>query len=161
MNDIIIGFSTSSSIVSRVIRWFTRSKISHAWVSFYSEELGFRLIMHATFGGYKLERWVKWKKENKIISKFSCSTDLSYGVRKMAEQLGKDYDWKSAAMLACRRWIRKFYNPVQDPDMLQCSEAITKLLHYHSFALGLDPESTTPKDLAIFCAENKSFHIKK
>ena len=156
---IIVGFSTSTSVISRIIRWFTRSKASHSWVAFDCGELGLRLIMHASVGGYKLNQWTKWRKDNQIVAMYICQEDLSDGLRKMAEQLDKPYDYWSVIMLAPKRWFGKLYkNPVQDGDKrLHCSEALARLLQAHGFAKDLDPESTTPENLLEFCAGNPAF----
>lgn len=157
--SIIVGFSTSTSVISRVIRWFTRSKASHAWVAFDCEELDIRLIMHASVGGYKLNQWTKWRKDNQVVAMFACKEDLSDGLRKMAEQLDKPYGYLVALLLAPKRWLGKLYrNPYRDNyKRLECSEAVTLLLQAHGFAKDMDPESTTPEDLLEFCTANPAF----
>jgi len=155
---IVIGFSTSDGFISKAIRWFSRSEVSHAWVSFDCGELEQRLIMHATSGGYKLNHWRRWKKGNTIVAQFVCREDLSDGLRKMAKQLDHDYDYLSVIMMMPRRWLGKlFRNPVRDRKKLHCSEALARLLQAHGFAKDLDPESTTPGDLLEFCRNSPTF----
>jgi hypothetical protein len=155
---IVIGFSTSENFISKAIRWFSRSEVSHAWISFDCAELGLKLIMHATSGGYKLNQWKRWHKGNKIVAQFVCSEDLSDGLLKMAKQLDRDYDYLSVIMLMPRRWLGKlFRNPIHNWKKLHCSEAVVRLLQVHGFAKHLDPESTTPGDLLEFCRNNALF----
>jgi len=156
--NVAIGFSTSNGIVSRVIRWFTKSKVSHAWVSFDSKTLGLRLIMHATGGGYRLNHWEKWAAKNKVVAQFVSREDFTDGVRLMARQLGKKYDLWSALFLGFKRWVGKlFRNPVRNKDRLHCSEAITLLLQTHGYAANIDPESSTPGDLYQYCLKEDAF----
>lgn len=157
---ITFGFSTSNSIASGIMRWFTKSKASHAWIAFDSSELGIRMIMHATIGGFKLNQWNKWKKNKIIVAEFECLEDLSDGLKIMASQLDNHYDYLEVIMLAFKRWFKKFKNPIQDKTRLSCSEALTLLLQTHNFALDMDPSSTTPEDLLNFCENNKTFQKK-
>lgn len=155
---ITIGFSTSDAFISRAIRWFSRSEVSHSWISFDCGELGQRLIMHATVGGYKLNHWRRWKRGNTVVAQFACREDLSDGMRTMARQLDHEYDYLSVIMMIPRRWLgRLFRNPVRDRRRLHCSEALVRLLQAHGFARDLDPESTTPGDLLEFCRGNAAF----
>lgn len=155
---IVIGFSTSEGFISKAIRWFSRSEVSHAWVAFDCAELGLRLIMHATVGGFKLNQWKRWKKGNKVVAQFTCREDLSDGLLKMAKQLDHEYDYLSVIAMIPRRWLGKlFRNPVRDRKKLHCSEALARLLQAHGFAKELDPESTTPGDLLEFCRSSEAF----
>ena len=158
MPNITIGFSTGSSIVSRIIRWFIRSKASHAFVAFDDRMLGRRIIMESSLYGYKLTQHERWNKKNKIIAEFTCKKRLGKSVKYMAGELGKDYDFWSAFGLAARRWFGKWYrNPFRNPKKLHCSEAMVLFLQQVNLALDLDPESTTPEDLLQYCLQNDNF----
>jgi hypothetical protein len=158
MSAITIGFSTSSSIISRIIRWFTRSKASHAFATFYDQTLERIIIIEATGSGYRLTQHEKWSKGNKVIGEFKCKKDLTKSLRFMAEKLGNNYDYWSALGLAVRRWWGKWYrNPLRDPNKLHCSEAITLMLQHAGLAETLDPESTTPEDLLQYCKDSELF----
>lgn len=158
MTNITIGFSASTGIVSKVIRWFTRGRVSHAYATYYSETLQDVFVIEATFWGYKLTPHAKWIKSNKPVGEFKCKKDLTPGLRHVAKWLGGTYDFWSALGLAARRWFGKWYrNPFKDPKKLHCSEAVTMLLRYVGLAEEMDPESTTPEDLYDYCLNNTEF----
>jgi len=158
MANITIGFSTSNAIVSKVIRWFTKSKASHAYIAFDDRDLGRRIVMEASLYGYKLVQHEHWSKKNKVVKEFTCKKRLTESLKYMAGELGKDYDFWSAFGLAARRWVGKWYkNPFRDPKKLHCSEAMVLFLQQAGLALDLDPESTTPEDLLQYCLQNSNF----
>lgn len=158
MSKITIGFSASNSIIGRIIRWFTKGRVSHAYATYYSETLQNVFVIEATFWGYKLTPHNKWIKKNKIVAEFKCSRDLSSGLIHVSKWLGGTYDFWSALGLGARRWFGKLYrNPFRDPNKLHCSEAVTLLLHGAKLAEDLDPESTTPEDLLEFCEKSDLF----
>jgi len=158
VSNITIGFSASNGIIGKVIRWFTKGRVSHAYITYYSETLQNVFVMEATFWGYKLTPYEKWKKSNNSVAEFKCKTDLTPGLRSVAKWLGGTYDFWSAFGLAARRWFGKWYrNPFRDPKKLHCSEAVTVFLQRAGFAAELDPESTTPEDLLQYCSNNENF----
>jgi hypothetical protein len=158
MSNIRIGFSSGSSIISSIIKWFTRGKASHSYVVFYDETLGRNIVIESTWYGYRLSQYKKWIKENKVINEFKCKENLSDNLKFMASKLGQDYDYWSALGLAAKRWFGKLYrNPFRDPKKLHCSEAIVLFLQYSDFAMYLDPESSTPEDLRLYCLSDERF----
>jgi hypothetical protein len=158
MSNITIGFSASTGIVGKVIRWFTRGRVSHAYATYYSETLQDVFVIEANFWGYNLTPHEKWIKKNKVVAEFTCERDLAPGLRYVAKWLGATYDFWSAFGLAARRWFGKWYrNPLRDPKKLHCSEAVTMLLAKVGLAESLDPESATPEDLYSYCLNNKEF----
>ena len=65
-----IGFSTQpNNILSKIIRWFTRAKASHAFI-FLNEYI----ILEATEWEVKPTSWKKFKKKNALIYKFKAKS---------------------------------------------------------------------------------------
>lgn len=145
-----IGFSTTTKIRSRIIRWFTRSKVSHAWVAFYDDCLDTRVVLQAETWGYELRPWNRWKKENILIAEYLPLKDADGGIPKLATHLGSAYDWKAVFLTGLanlvKRWWRK---KTHDPRRLMCSESVLLFLSYCNFSTGcnLDPELTSPSTL--------------
>jgi len=155
---ITIGFSSSSGIMGKLIRWFTKGRVSHAFATYYSEVLQDIFVIEATFWGYKLTPKSKWIKKNKLVDEFKCNKDLSEGLKYIAKWLGGTYDFWSAFGLGARRWFGKWYrNPFRDSKKLHCSEAVTILLNKSGLKTNMEPESTTPEDLYDYCLNNKEF----
>jgi hypothetical protein len=158
ISNITIGFSTSYTIISKIIRWFTKSRVSHTYIAFDDSNLEKRIIMEANLYGYKLMQYECWIRKNKVVAEFVCKEDLTKSLKYMAKELGKDYDFWSALGLVVRRWVSKRYkNPFRNSRKMHCSEAITLFLQRTELALELDPKSTTPEDLLQYCLQNNNF----
>lgn len=157
MNKIIIGLSQDNLPVSRLIRWFTRSKVNHAYVIYHDSAIEEYIIMEASFSGYTIVPYRQWKKKRHELVHFVCKKDLSSGLKVMANFLGAPYDFTSALGLAFRRWFGKWFrNPFKNPKKLHCSEAIAKMLNTCGYSVG-DPDSVTPGDIYDFCKNNEDF----
>ena len=156
IKEVRIGFSTSRGIVSAAIRKVTRSKYSHAWVSFRDETLGKVVVMHATRYGYKIEPWRRFVRHVKLGPQFRMERDLTTGIRYVADWLGTMYDFPSILgflWVALKRWIgKKIRNPFRSSRWLFCSEAVVLILQ-KSAVVGshlLDKDSTDPQALLEF-----------
>lgn len=154
----IIGFSTSNSIISRIIRWFTRSKVSHSYIGYYSHTFDKYMVMESTWSGFRIGNYKSWTIRNKIVYEFKCKRDLSKSLKHISNDLDLEYDYWSALGLSVRRWFGKWYrNPFRDPNKLHCSEAVAIFLQHDNLAQSLDPESTTPEDLLQYCINSNHF----
>lgn len=158
IDNVTIGFSTTNKFMSRVIRWATRGKVSHAWVSFHDKCLDTYFVMQAETWGYELRTWDRWKKENILMAEFEPSVDISQSVTWMARtSLGKKYDWTSAFFSGIRRWIGKWIKGrFKSPKRLMCSESVIRILLHSEVSgfSGLDPETTSPSSLLSKCLDN-------
>lgn len=153
-----VCFSTTNNPFSKLIRWITKSKVSHCFISFYVEYLDVELVLEAGLFGYKLSQAKKWESKKIVISKFSCKKDLSEALKLIIKDLDEEYDIASIFGLVLRRWFgKKYKNPFRNADKLQCSEAMAKFLQYANYAKEFDPESTVPEDLYEYCLKNKDF----
>ena len=163
--SIRMGFSTSKGVVSWVIRKITRSKASHAWITFRDETLNKTVVMHATRMGFHLEPWSKFVKHNDIKAQFTCTLDLLPGVQYMADWLGTKYDYKSIfgfIWVWIASWFkRKIKNPLRDTSKMVCSEAMTLIIQKAGVveAEALDPESATPEALWEFMGGHEQFEF--
>lgn len=157
-----VGFSTTNLLVSRLIRWVTRSKCSHAWVSFYDTTLQQYMVMQAELHGYEVVPWKRWASKNKLVAAYTPveAVDLMPDVRFIGQYLGVDYDLRSAVWSGLKRWVRRRWRrPTTSPGSLMCSEAVCRLLQNGSFACvaGLNPELVSPQELWDRLATSKDF----
>lgn len=169
-NEIRVGFSTTNALSSRLIRFFTRSKVSHTWFSFRDETLDKTLVMHATRIGYNVETWKKFTSHNTLVAMFGCDYDLRPGLQKVANWLGTKYDFEGILgflWVLFLRWFNiKRKNPFRDTKRLFCSEAVivglkaTEALEIPRVQK-LDPETTDPEDLLELCASEDKFHRRR
>ena len=155
-SKIKIGFSTTNSIVSRAIRWFTKSAVSHCFILFEDSFLGCDLLLEASAGGFQVMRFDVFAAKNRVVRLVPLSQPILYGVQEATRWLGDSYDYLglvgSAVMMVARWAKRKIKNPLHAPRSMFCSEAIVRALQTANYpgASGLDPASVTPEDLLEF-----------
>lgn len=146
-----VGFSTTNKFMSRLIRWVTKGKCSHAWVRYWDATLERYMVMQAEITGYETIPWERWKKKNILVAAYEpTGKNLLNGVRFMSQYLGEAYDLKAAIWVGLKRWIsRKFRRPFNSPKKLMCSEAVTRALQHDDFKCveGVDPEVISPTQL--------------
>lgn len=167
---VTIGFSTTNKLISRIIRFVTRGKVSHAWVSFNDSTLGLRVIMQAEWFGFEVRPVNRWRKENKLVAEFELlvpEKDQIYAIHAMAKKLGSRYDWKSGAIAGIAAWVRRWFKskfsfrPHRSPGKLMCAEAQINFLKLAGVAIvhGLDEETTSPSELLELCPESSQLRI--
>jgi len=156
-----IGFSTTNKLLSRIIRWCTRGKSSHAWMRYWDATLEQHMVIQAEIEGYETIPWKRWKKQNILIAVYeSKELDLMPGVRHMASFLGVAYDFKSALWTGLKRWLgKKFKRPFHSPKKLMCSEAVCLALQYDKVPCveKFNPELVSPQELENAVSSSADF----
>lgn len=164
MESVLIGFSASNSYTSKIIRWFTKSHCSHAYLKFFDPLINEELILEANEHGYVLIPLSRWIKNNTIISEFKITSipEIAQiqGLHFAVNYLGASYDALGAIALFFRRWFSRYHNPLaKTDDRVFCSEMVAMYLKYVGL---LNPDeqcaSYTPGDLLNFCFN--SSHLK-
>jgi hypothetical protein len=160
-SDITIGFSTTNKWRSRLIRLITRSKVSHAWISFYDATLKQRMIMQAETWGYEVRPFNRWVKENTWVSEFKIpQINTVEALHYIASYLGSDYDYKACFYTMIRRWIsKKRKNPLDSPNKLMCSESVVRFLDYAEILKEDEffPDLTSPEMLLVYSNNRNDF----
>jgi len=151
-----VGFSTTNLWISRLIRWFTRSKVSHAWIAYDSTELNSVIVLEAHYT-FRAIPYLLFKKQNKVIAEFEIKNGYTPAmVVACAKFLGTDYDYTGifgGIIVSIGRWLKlKWKNPLGNPKAQTCSEAVLRALQAGQYpnANEFDPESITPQQLMEF-----------
>lgn len=163
--NITVGFSTSNAIVSKLIRWITRSKVSHAWIAYDDQTLGMRMVMQAEAWGFEVRPLKRWVKENKLVAEFvPVGDDLHSSFHYIAKKLGTKYDYKSALLTGLKFWVNRWFKIIKSrsfkaPNKLMCSEAVVRFLQHGGYKTvdGLDPELTSPGELLKLISKSEEF----
>ena len=159
--SVVVGFSTTNKFMSRLIRWVTRGKSSHAWIRYWDESLEQYMVIQAELHGYETIPWARWKTKNRLVSAYvPTSLDLMPGVRHIARLLGVDYDLRSAIWTGLKRWFgKRLKRATSSPKKLMCSEAVCRALQFSGVACvkDLDPETVSPQDLQTALAASDEF----
>jgi hypothetical protein len=146
-----IGFSTTESWISRLIRWFTNARVSHVFLVYDDPVLQQEMVLDVAFTGYRVLPFNLFKLENDVVEMIEPRVDLSPGLRVTARWLGKPYDWR--AFIAFSRWFRSLrHQPAETPKALICTEAVVRALLAAGYpgAEGLDLKGTSPQLLLEF-----------
>lgn len=145
---VFVGFSFGAGWLSRLIRWFTGGKASHAFLLFWDPCFGRWVQLGSEAGGWMLtvaptaNAWL-----------YSMpGVDLSAGLRAHADKLGTPYDFGGllgmAPLMLAWRWFRwKLRNPLQARGAWFCSEAVADILRDCGVPLTLAPGDTDPERL--------------
>lgn len=162
LDSVTVGFSTTSKWLSRLIRLFTKSRVSHAWIGYYDETLDKRMVMQAEAWGYEVRPWSRWMKQNRRVAEFIVPSPerARAALRGISAFLGVKYDYTAALWLAVKRWWGRFLKrPHHDPGKLMCSEAVVRFLQLGGYpvAADLDPETTSPGELLIRVEQDPTF----
>lgn len=161
---ISVGFSTTGRFMSRLIRFVTRGRVSHAWIAFNDPYLRLRFVVQSEPWGLELRPWDRWIGENRMIAQFRIDrpeTDLEAAIRQLAAMVGTPYDWRSAARAGWIRFIGRSARGLARGGMgrLMCSEATVRFLQAAGCpsALQLSAERTTPVALLEILRTDPTF----
>jgi len=150
----IIGFSTTDKIMSRIIRWFTRSKASHSYI--LVSIAGEPIVIHSNQHGVNCDHYKKFKKGKKIVKEYKLL--ISAEEEKQATALAlrlldRPYDFLSIVgfgwVLINKMFGRKTGNPFPNRSAYQCSEfalAIARKAKLEGFD-DFNRELVSPEDL--------------
>lgn len=152
-----IGFSThKNNILSKIIRWITKSPISHCWILYYDIQFKIEMVLESTTEGFRILPFKTYQKQNDNIVLFNPKFSLTMGLIKAGEKLGTKYDFKGlfgSIFPIIGRWFkRKWKNPFYSSKELFCSEAVTEIMKDSKYPGSdkFDPSTTNPNDLYNF-----------
>lgn len=148
---VTVCFSTTDSLLSRLVRWFTKSPVSHALLVYRDETLGQLMVLEATGRGFVAVPWTRWLSANTLVASFNLPTSLATqrtALSLIAQDLGTEYDSLGLVGFIWRRWVSRYHNPLASTKKLVCAEVVAMFLVYSGvLSVKDDTESFTPDDL--------------
>lgn len=157
-----IGFSTGNGLLSRIIRWFTDSSVSHAWVLYYDLDFDREMVLESTLEGVRIIPFDVFEKHNKIIKVVTPKHDLKAGFAKVGASLSEQYDFTGLVgmiIVMLGRWLKKKWkNPWVTASAMWCSEMVAWVCKWSSYPGTelMDPHTTSPQDLYEFFLKESS-----
>jgi hypothetical protein len=155
-----IGFSTTDSWISKVIRLTLKSEISHTYIRIYDSYLGIPVCIHSELGhGVRIQPGHQFDQENRTVDEFEIENEgLCQSIRQNMRLVGRPYDnfflFKLFWTVKFRKWaISKIIRPLDDPKKLICVEWITKLIN-DSQMVSLPKCIYDPQTLREWCINN-------
>jgi len=162
-HTIVLGLSSTPTLLSWVIRWITGQPASHAWIAYWDRALRRWMVVESTYRGLEVRTSTRWQRSNRRARVWAFGVvgearraALADGLRWLATLLDTPYDYRGLLWFLVRRWVRR---PWQSPRRLKCSEAHVRLLRHIEApgAFELDPEATTPGDLLAYYRANPGY----
>lgn len=156
----IVGFSKSKNILSRLIRWVTNSRVSHTFLRL--EVKGQDMVLHSNQWGVNFDQWEDFSGHSIVVDQFNLTMENEGSAWDYAiSKLDRPYDFLAIAgfawVLLNKRFGRKTSNPFPNRSAYFCSELVIEALKAADFpgAKDLDRELTSPEDLIGFLGEHK------
>jgi hypothetical protein len=144
-----IGFSTTTGLLSRLIRAATGAPVSHCFIVYPSEVFGGPMVLEASGAGFRMIAWRKFDRTNKLIAVYRVKQPepvLRAGLLALAPRLGDAYDSLSLIGYLLRTVFSLRRVPWNSRKKLVCSEAVALYLHRCGIEVGRIG-LVTPRDL--------------
>jgi len=158
----IIGFSTTNKIFSRLIKWVTGSKASHSYV--LVTVAGEPIVVHSTHNGVNCDHYNKFKKDKKVVAEYELLIDEETEKNATAHALrllDKPYDILSIVgfgwVLFCKSLGFKVKNPFPNRSAYQCSEFALTIMRKANLegSEKFAKELVSPEDLISFVKDHQ------
>lgn len=151
----IVGFSKAKNILSRLIRWVTKSEVSHTFLRLKIK--GQDMVLHSNQWGVNFDQYEDFVKHSDIVAQFELTMEQEDAAWDYAlTKLDRPYDFLAIAgfawVLLNKRFGRKTKNPFPNKSAYFCSELVIEALKAAEFpgSADLDRELTSPEDLINF-----------
>jgi hypothetical protein len=154
--DVRACFSKSWGSIGRIIRWFTRGKTSHSFMTFALPDLPVREVLEATWPNVVIRPSLAGE-ANAGEYKPPAGVDLKAGLLVVAKLLGEPYDLGGLVGMAPVELLRRIgwhiANPLQSDRAEFCSELLCLAMHVAKWpgVEKLDPSTTDPEQLRRIC----------
>lgn len=155
-----IVFTASNTWIGRLIRWFTRSKVSHVMLEYTSELWGGQWIAEATATGVR--KVPARRARHDVVAEFECLFDADKAIKEIGKYVGLPYDYVGLivfawAVISWRYLKTKIRKPLNNTKGQFCSEFIT---HFFKAAQLVktqkwDPELSKPGRLFNYCLKHE------
>lgn len=160
-HDVRIVFTASKTWFGKLIRWVTRSKVSHVFIEFPVWDR--RMAGEATIGGTRMV--LSEKARHNVVAEFKIHADTQPGLIELAKHLGSAYDYAGLFVILWAKTLELFKRKMKAPrwstKSQKCSELIANVLDhiYLQNSTGWPVEIVTPEDVLNFCLDTPSIEL--
>jgi len=130
--SIYVCFSTSRDPRAVIVRWFTGSRFSHAFITYQCGTLGQEMVMEATLKGFNVIPWSRWKRSNHLLDRYALVAHPDAqrnALQELSKKLGQDYDMHGALAFFWRTLGLRLSFLRPSRKRLFCSKAVAEFLH--------------------------------
>jgi hypothetical protein len=161
LKRVSIVFYDGDSLVSKAIRWFTKSKVNHTAIVYDSEDWGTEITIEAASNGVIAHKSSRKAKHKYIVSDPKAFEKL----KTITSYLGEFYDYigivKFGLLLLWWKLLKiKIRKPLTNTKGQFCSELVARYLISFPNIEIKSPQWTSPGDLLIVCEKNPELFIK-
>jgi len=160
MDDVRIILSASRTPLGSLIRWCTKSQVSHCMVEF--PVWGRRMVAEARVGGVRIVPSTKARRH--VVIEYRCRFPSRAGLAAISDEAGEKYDYSGLFVIGwaiiAAKWLRLSVKRWRwKSESIKCSELIVIFLRASGVkgAELLPMELTTPEDIRGFCQTQKSY----
>jgi len=129
---IILGFSTSATLFSKIIRFCTRSEVSHTYIRIYDDffETSFVLEVERTM---RILRSEEFDRDNVIVEEYEIDDErLDKSVKHNLKHLGKTFNWLDwfGWFPLIKKWAKtKIKSPTHSFKKMICVDFVLRVLN--------------------------------
>jgi hypothetical protein len=148
-NIVYVAFSGGTGWLQRLIKWFSRSDVNHAFLVLWDADFGGWVQLGADTGG-----WIQSPAEDRLklpVCRLYApppGVDLRVGLKGLRTVLGAGYDVGGLVgmswVMLMRRFGRKVKNPLQRSSKWFCSEIVDVVCARSGWELALDEHAIDP-----------------
>lgn len=163
MKTLRVGFSSHSSIFSKLIKFFTSSDVSHTYIRIPVPEYSTSVVFQASYFTVHYLTAQVFEAHADIIEEYEIEvSDEQYLLSEKfrVTEVGKPYSYTQILgflwVLVNRKFGRKIHNPLSNGNSAYvCVEVVTN-------CIGLpDGECMTPEDFRCWCIDNAKLVYQK
>ena len=151
-------FSHTNNILGKIIKWFTKSPVTHAAIGFTKD--GKQYWLQAVGAGVQIipREW-----EDGIYAEFQVIPNIENEVAIAEKKVGEPYARLTLlgfAIMIMAKWFGiGINNPFYQKSAVVCSEFVVEADTQHLITEfdGLDPADISPAALFAICSSGKSF----
>lgn len=155
-HEVRIVFTARTNWFSRLVRWFTKSQVSHVFLEYDSSLWGGRWVAEATVGGVR--KVPSYKARKNVVFEYRFLGDPRPGCAAIASYFGNKYDYAGivgfAVFILLWRWLHlKIKRPFTHSKAQLCSELVARWVKESGVPVAayIDPELTTPQMVYDIC----------
>jgi len=152
-----IVFTASNTLLGKLIRWITKSKVSHVFIEYHSSQWGGQWALEAYITGVR--KVPVSRVRHHVVAEFECLNIPSQAFLRIGKLVGEGYDFSGLFLFAWLHIIWKWFGkkmrkPLNATKGQFCSELGARFLD----AAGVsdprldDPEKASPQILFEVCS---------
>jgi hypothetical protein len=154
-----VGFTNGKGAIAEAIKWWTKGKVSHVFLLYWSP-VWKCWVEHGAIGtGFNARRAGEDGFVKDLYALYEVEQDITVGMAINAKFLGAGYDYKALVGMslveAAQHWFKRNWdNPLDTDARWFCSEIVMRILLDSRVPLTIKskPGSTDPQDLMVAVA---------